>query len=63
MHPISPTGSPGGVNPAPHFKRKLQGIINRHYKSVPATTPVGCNLVIMQLRSKACVFECWKSTA
>lgn len=49
MSHISPVGSSGGVGPTQPLKtEKLQSIIDSHYKSVPDTAHVGCNLVIMQ---------------
>ncbi len=49
MSQISPTGPLGGADPISPFQtQKLQGIINSRYETVPPTTPVGCNLIIMK---------------
>lgn len=49
MSQVSPTGPSGGVSPTPELQtQRLQSIINRACQSMPSTTPVGCNLVIMR---------------
>lgn len=49
MSQISPTGSLdlGGDNQISQSK-KLQSIIDSRYETLPDTTPVGCNLIIMK---------------
>ncbi len=49
MSQVFPTGRSGGVSPTPQLQtQRVQSIIDRACQSMPSTTPVGCNLVIMQ---------------